>query len=268
MELTTKTKKSIVLAIIATLGVLALFLLVKTVGELWDYGQRDGDRQQNTISISGEGEVFAVPDIATVTFTATANAKTMSGAQKAMNEQVNKAIAVLSDAGIDQKDIKTENYNSYPKYEYKYTDDVVCGAYTCPPRPTSQSIVGYEASQSVAVKIRKVDDAGSIIDSLGKAGVSTIYGPDFSIDNEEALHAEARKKAIDEARKKARTLARDLGVRLGDITSFSESAGGSIYYAKDAMMTANAMAPASPEASLPKGENKITSNVTITWEIR
>ena len=268
MDITPKDKKNIIGAILISLGFLSLFLLAKTVTEIRAYDRNNTD-QQNLISVSGEGEAFAVPDIATVTFAGTGSAKTMAGAQKSLNEQIAKAMEFLKASGIAEKDIKTENYNSYPKYEYKYTDDVVCGAYTCPPRPTNQVITGYEASQTVSVKVRDTDTAGTIIDGLGKAGLSNISGPSFSIDNEDEIKAEARKNAIDDARQKARVLARDLGVRLGDITSFSESSGGQMYYAKDALLSPMAVsAPASPEANLPKGENKITSSVTITWEIR
>ncbi len=268
LELTPKEKKNIVVASLITLGLLSLFLLAKTVGEVKAYNHRDVGAQQNLITISGEGEVFAVPDIATVTFTATGNAKTMADAQKALNEQTTKAMSFLKDSKIADKDIKTQNYNSYPKYEQK-SDPALgmpCSQYYCLPVNTKSVIVGYEASQTVSVKIRNTDDAGKIIDGLGKVGLSNISGPDFSIDDEDGLKAEARKNAIDDTKTKARALARDLGVRLGDITSFNESSGGPMYYANDMMLSAKTAS--APEASLPKGENKITSNVTITWEIK
>lgn len=268
METFSKEKKNVVSAILVTLGLLSLFLLVQTIGVVKSYDKNNSNTQINQISINGTGEAFAVPDVATVSFTGTGSAKTMSGAQKALNEQIAKAMDFLKDSNIAEKDIKTQNYNSYPKYDYKYESDTICGALTCPPRPTKQVISGYESSQTISVKVRNTDDVGKIIDGLGKAGLSNINGPDFSIDNEDSIKAEARKNAINDAKKKAKALARDLGVRLGDIISFNESNGGPIYYAKDAMMSTSVGGVASPEANLPKGENKITSNVMIVWEIR
>jgi len=269
MEISPKDKKNIVIVLLITLGLLSLFLLTKSIGEINAYDKKEAGQQQNLISITGEGEVFAVPDIATVSFGAVAEAKTMSGAQKALNEQIDKAMRFLKDSGIADKDIKTQNYNSYPKYEQKYSGaPVACSQYYCPTGNSKSVIIGYEATQSVSVKIRNTDDTGKIIDGLGKTGLSNISGPDFSIDDEDALKMEARKKAIDDAKKKARALARDLGVRLGDITSFNENTDGQMYYASNMLMDAKSSAPVSPEANLPKGENKITSSVTISWEIK
>ena len=102
---------------------------------------------------------------------------------------------------------------------------------------------------------------------LGTLGVSELNGPNFAIDNENDLKAEARKKAIEDAKKKAEVLAKDLGVHLGDITGFSES--GNYYpmpmYSKG-MALDSAQAPISAE--LPKGQNTISSDVTVTYEIK
>ena len=80
---------------------------------------------------------------------------------------------------------------------------------------------------------------------LGTTGVSDLSGPNFAIDKEDALKAEARKKAIDDAKKKAEVLAKDLGVSLGKITSFNESGNYPIMYEKNSMMASGA-APLQP----------------------
>jgi uncharacterized protein YggE len=103
---------------------------------------------------------------------------------------------------------------------------------------------------------------------LGTLGVSDLNGPNFSIDNEDALKAQARKEAIDDAQTKAKALAKDLGVSLGRIANFSESGNypTPMYYAKDARVSSAGLEAA--PAQIPKGENTITSDVTITYEIR
>ena len=103
---------------------------------------------------------------------------------------------------------------------------------------------------------------------LGATGVSNLSGPNFTIDDEDGLKAQARKKAIDDAREKAEALAEDLGVRLGRIASFSEGGGygAPMYYGKD-MMAEQSAAGNAVRAELPKGENTISSDVTITYEI-
>ena len=128
--------------------------------------------------------------------------------------------------------------------------------------------VGFTASESITVKVRKVDDVGDIMQGLGITGVSDLSGPNFSIDNEDSLKAEARKKAIDDAKAKAEVLAKDLGVSLVKIVNFSDSSGNypMMYYAKDSM--ASSVAPEASPAVIPRGENTISADVTITYEIR
>ena len=104
--------------------------------------------------------------------------------------------------------------------------------------------------------------------ALGTSGVSNLSGPNFTIDNQDSLQMQARKKAIDDAKTKAQSLARDLGVSLGKISSFSDSNGGypMMYAAKDSMSAG--VAPTTAPAVIPKGQNTISSDVTITYEIK
>jgi uncharacterized protein len=224
------------------------------------------DNNSNIITITGHGEVQAVPDIANVYFSIRKDAKTVKEAQASVAEIEKKALDLIRTNNILDKDIKTENASFNPKYEYKY-GSVVCNQYGCPPNPGKNVLVGYEAYESINVKVRNVDDAGKIMEGLGALGVTELSGPNFTIDNEEGLQAQARKLAIDDARLKAKVLAKDLGIRLGKITSFNE--GGN--YPRpmyDKMMTGASFAESSVPAELPMGENTISSDVTITYEIR
>jgi len=263
--LNNKRIKMIQIAVFAMLVLLSVFLLTKIVNSR----EKDkGTTTPNIISVSGVGEVFAVPDIATFSFTVEKSGKTMVEAQALVSTNVDSALSFLKGKGILDKDIKTDNYNAYPKYEYTYIKDVACGALTCPPRPGKQVISGYTVVESLTVKVRNTDLVSVITEGLTAAKVTNLNGPDWSIDDENLLKDQAREKAIIEAKTKAQLLAKQLGVRLGDITSFSENNGGyPMMYAKSTMM-GGAEDSAVPAPQLPKGENKITSNITITYEIK
>ncbi len=263
MEIFNEYKKFIGPVVVFFLVVVSLLFTVRLLSEFRNYGV--GSRDANTITLSGHGEVQAVPDIATVYFTISKDAKTVKEAQDMVAEVEKKALASLKENKVAEKDIKTQNASFYPKYEWKSSSSPVCMMQYCPPGG-SQVIVGYTASESLTVKVRNTDDAGKIMQGLGALGVSDLSGPNFSIDDEDALKADARKEAIVDAREKAEALAKDLGVKLGKVVSFSEN-GGYAYpmmYSKDMMNSSAASAP----ASLPKGENTISSDVTITYEIR
>ena len=181
-----------------------------------------------------------------------------------------KSLDFLKSNNVADKDIKTTNASFYPKYEYRYTaqPQIACPQGNCPTPIGNNVIVGYTSSESITVKIRNTDDAGKIIEGLGTLGVSNLDGPNFAIDKEDALKDNARKLAIDDAKAKAKVLEKDLGIRLGKITSFSENGNyPTPMYAKGAMVE-SISAPSAAPAVIPTGENTISSDVTITYEIK
>lgn len=219
--------------------------------------------QQGTISVSGDAEVSVQPDIATVTITVRESAATVPEAQEKVEAKVKAGITALANLGVDEKDRKTLYYNVNPKYEYTSG-----GGYA-----TNPKIVGYEASQTVEIKIRKIDAAGDVIGALGGANITEIQGPTFTVEDPEKARAEAKEEAIKEAREKAKATARALGMDLGEVLQFYEDNGSNspMYYARDAAMPQSAAygkgGALGPEVTLPTGENTIKVTVTITYAL-
>ncbi|MES2134677.1 MAG: SIMPL domain-containing protein [Patescibacteria group bacterium] len=246
----------------AFLIVATIFVGAKAVNAIINFDTLS-EPPSNVITVMGEGKVSAVPDIATISFTISEDADTSSHAQDGVAKKVNVALALLKDLKVADKDIQTSSYNISPRY----SQPAPC--YTGVPCPYNQEskIIGFTASETVEVTVRKIDDTGKVLSVLGDAGVTNLYGPNFSVDDPDALKAEARKEAIDKARAQAKGLAGDLGVRLVRVVNYSENGGSPIYYAKDMAVSASATAPR-PEISVPTGENEIVVNVSVTYEIR
>lgn len=264
MEISSKEKSYLVKAGFGLLIILSLYFATKIVTEVKSYKFIGGGATaSNTMTFDGKGEISAAPDLATISFTIRENAMAMKDAQDKVTVKENAALSFLDKNGVAKKDIKTESYNSYPKYDY----GTPCYEYGMPCRQDSPKIIGYEVSEYISVKIHDLTKAGEIVKGIGAVGISEMNGPDFSIEKEDQLKEQARKMAIDEAREKARVLSRDLGVRLVRIVNFSENGNYPIMYA-EAMMKGGVASAPSPAPTLPTGENKITSNVTITYEIR
>jgi uncharacterized protein len=222
----------------------------------------------NTISVSGMGEVFAVPDRATFTVTVREDAADVADAQEKATTKSNAIIAYLKGAGVEEKDIKTISYNVNPKYEYTQE---ACTNFSCP--PSNQVLVGFEVWQMLEVKVQDPKKAGELLSGVGGQGASEVSSLSFTIEDEDDLRAEARQMAIDEAREKADALASQLGVNVVRVVGFYEDSGGyppMPYYAKGGMdmAMANEASVRSVAPELPAGENKIISNVNITYEIR
>jgi len=250
----------------AALGVLAVFLFIAAVGEF--KGLRyvgTGVPATNTITVSGEGEVFAVPDTATFSVTVQEEAKEVEDAQETATEKTNAIIAYLKGEGIDEKDIKTTDYSVYPQYDYIQE---ACREGFCP--PGRQELRGFQVSQTLTIKVRDTKQAGELLSGVGSRGAAQVSGLSFTIDDEDALNAEARAMAIEDARTKAEELASDLNVQLVRIVGFYENEGGyPVPYAYgmggDAAVRAEAVKSV---PDIPVGENKILSNVSVTYEIR
>jgi uncharacterized protein YggE len=220
------------------------------------------DPAYNSITVTGQGEATAVPDVATFTFSVSADADTVAAAQSAVTDKMDKVLQALKDLGIDDKDVKTTDYSVYPKYVY---NTIYCITVPCLPQ---QKQDGYTANHSVMVKVRKTDDAGKALAAAGDAGATNLSGLSFQVDDADQVTAEARAEAIDDAKAKAKALAKELGVRLVRIVSYSDStSGGPVpYYALDSRaggLEAQAKAP-----TLPMGENKSSVTVNVTYEIR
>lgn len=249
-------------AVFTLLVIVSLFTIAKLFNEIKSnsYVGR-GNQPANVISVNGTGEVLAVSDIASLTVNLNKDGKTAKEAQTLLNESITKTLSYLKEQKIEDKDIKSEYGGLSPKYSY---ETMPCFAYPCPTR--DPKIIGYTATQSITIKIRVVDNASVVRTGLAEIGITDINGPTFSIDDEEGFKDQARSKAIIEAKEKAEVLAKELGVKLGKVVSFSESNGNSYPMYAKTMMDSVSGAEVAP--TLPKGENKITSNVTITYEIR
>jgi hypothetical protein len=263
-----------------SLILLSAFLLVKVLGDLKRLPNVGKEvYPQSTISVSGSGEAYAIPDIAVFSFSVTETGNTVKQAQEKADVKINDALTAVREAGIEDKDIKTTGYYVYPKYEWSKTicpasetisaDGVTRSSVSyCP--SGKQILTGYEINQSISIKVRDTEKAGDLVTKVGTVGVSNISGLEFSVDNRDQYVAEARAEAITKAKAKAKELAKQLGVHLGSIISYNENGNYPIYSKAEGMggvdMLVSSISPRSAE--LPTGETKITSDITITYEIK
>jgi len=257
--------------------VLAFYILILAVNGVKENRYIGGGVPAgNVISVSGTGEVFATPDIAEISFDVVVEKDTIAAAQEEAATKINAVLAFLEDSDIAERDIKTTNYSANPRYEWRNEATVGPGygggtagvSYPYYDGGDTRVLVGYEVRQSVTVKIRDTEKVGSIVAGIGELGVTDMYGPNFTIDDEDELLREARKEAIRDAETKAKELAKDLDVKLVRVVSFSESGGPYPYYRGLEMAAMDSAGGGKTTPEIPAGENKLTSYVTITYEIR
>jgi len=241
---------------------LAAVLVVKEIKSIGYVGVNPDTT--NTITVDGTGDATAIPDVATFSFSVNETAKTVADAQTAATAKINAALKSVRDAGISDKDISTDSYSINPHYEYS---GGICSTGYCP--PSKQTLTGYDVSESISVKIRDLSKAGDIFTNIGSIGVQNVNGLSFAIDDPSSIQAAARGKAIADAQSKANELAKQLGVSLIRVVSFSEGntqAPRPIMYAMDSKTVSAGAAAPSPE--IPTGQQKVTDDVTITYQIK
>ena len=259
----TKLQKAILYWSVAAMVVIfGIFLLVSISQKL------NTATTTNTVSFSGEGKVLAKSDIATVEFSIITEAVTSKAAQDDNSKKSQKVTDFLKKQNIEDKDVKTTSYNIYPKYSYPspiiYNQSEP--SILPPERDGQPKIVGYQVTQSFQVKVRDFDKLSGIVDGLVSVGVNNVNNLGFSVEDTEKLKSEARAKAIADAKKKADELKNQIGIRLGKIINFSEGFSGypGPYYMKAEGVGGGGVSG----PSLPTGENEITVNVTLTYQIK
>ncbi len=212
-----------------------------------------------TVEVSGEGEVFAKPDLAIITFSVLTEESSADLALEGNSQKTNDVIEALKNYGIEDKDIKTTAFDIRPRYEYHRAET---------DRPEgSRVLVGYEARQSVETRLREMEKIGEVIESGVSAGANQVNNLVFTIEDEKELKEEARAIAISNAKKEAETLTRQLGVRLGRVLNFNEDLGGIGFMTRSLEMEEVAFDSATTP-QIETGENKIEAKVNIVYEIR
>lgn len=134
-----------------------------------------------------------------------------------VNKKVDEIVTSLIKFGIDKSDIKTENLSVYQQEEQYWEEGKQ------KTRPGQ-----WRVGNSVSIVLRDVDKASSLADILTKSGATNVYGPNFSLEDTKEAEASLLKDAIDDARKKAESIASSFGKKLGEVISVSET--GSPYY--------------------------------------
>lgn len=210
-----------------------------------------------TITVSAEGKAHIAPDIATLVFSVVSQGTTAEAVQTANTDKINLAIDYLKKQGVEAKDIQTSAYQLYPRYKYNQ-------------ETSEQTIIGYELTQTVTVKIRALDKASVIVGGLATAGVNQISSFNYEVENPESPRDEARAEAFELAFAKARTMADQVGVRIARVVTFYESVGGGypMPYYERAVMAQDGKGGAMNAPSLEPGQEEIVVSVSVTYEIR
>lgn len=228
---------------------LVLLLVLALTGCAPTIVSAPAEDQLGTVSASGTGTASATPDEATMSFGVTKQSKDAKAALDAASKTAEDIGAAVKKAGVDDKDIQTQNVSVFPITGQDGSD-----------------ITGYQATLSVTVKVRELGDLSEVIAAATNAGADTVSGPTFGVADDTEYRGQAIDKAVADARKSAEAMAKAAGKSVGEVVRISSleppfgpmPLGAAESSAKDVV----ASVPIEP------GQLDITANVTVVFELK
>jgi uncharacterized protein YggE len=202
-----------------------------------------GDTSTGGITVFGTGSANVTPDRASFSFGTVSQAATANAALTASSQSVVRVVAALKKAGVAQADIQTSDVSLSPRMN-----------------DNNNEIVGYTTSNTVTATIKKLGDAGDVVDAAVAAGANQVYGPNLLASDQDAVYRTALKAAVAEARTKAETLAAASSSTLGKITAIVEGGGST-------PMPMAVGAAKDSSVSIEPGTQKIEATVSVTFAI-
>ena len=211
------------------------------------------DSRNTLLSIATSAEASRTPDVAALSTGVVTQSGDASSAMRSNAVQMDKVMTALRAAGIADRDIQPSGINLNP--QYRYADNQ-------PP-----AIVGYQASNTVNIKVRALDKLGKVLDALVAQGANQINGPSFGIDKPEAALDEARVAAVKKAQAQAQTYADALGLKIRRIVSISEGGAGLPRPPMPMLRAMSADAGYAKETAVAPGESSVSVSVEMVFEL-
>jgi uncharacterized protein YggE len=202
-------------------------------------GAVDPPTTTDSVTVSGEGVVLAVPDRAEISAGVETRAQTAKAALQANATAMERVLQALRGGG--GTDVTTQSVSLSTSFDNQGAPN------------------GFVAS-NIASSTVAFDKAGSLIDAAVAAGANTVYGPSPSRSDADALYRQALGRAVADAAQRAGVLAKAAGRELGRVTSISESGSAPV----------PVFAKAAADASTPvvSGPQETTASVSVTYELR
>lgn len=204
------------------------------------------------LSVSTSAQASATPDIARISAGVVTQAADSNNALRQNATRMAAVLAAVKAAGISASDVQTGAITLNPQYRYAENEPAV--------------ITGYQASNSINLKVRDLARLGQVLDALAAQGANQIDGPSFAIDKPEPLYQQARIDALASARAQADTYASQLGLRVRRVVSLSEAGHGGGMPVPVMAMRASSKAEMM-DTPVAAGESQVSVNLDVVFEL-
>ena len=232
----------------------ALIVSAWVIGQNLNHTTQVTTSNQNSISVNGDGQVFAKPDTFILQVAAEEKTKTTEEGFAAVAKKIGAIQNLMKTNGITEKDIQSINIAINPNYNYDNG---------------KTTVDGFVATHGLRIKIRKLESIDTILAGISTIAWVQIQNTSYDIDDKTAFYREARNLAIAKARQKAEDMAKATGISIWKVTSISESQNYNPPVYANQLMKESMMADGSNSGgNVSLGQMEITTNVSINYEIR
>lgn len=236
------------------LSVLSAGIIVLFLGNIFYNFASLPENTPQQLVVSGSGKIYSKPDIASINIGVKTDGKKSNDVVNENNQKMNSIISAVKGLGVDEKDIQTTSYSLYPQYNYTEKEGRV--------------FQGYTLNQQITVKIRDFTKISDVLDKATSNGANNIGDVSFSIENPENVKAQARQKAIDDAKQKAKDIASASGlyIKLVNISEGSSGYYAPTTYAKEISSYGAGLSSIAPD--IQTGQEEVSVNVSLTYRIK
>ena len=242
------------------LAALGIALLIGAVVLGGGVSGAQADNPPNGITVSGAGTASLTPDEAHISGSVETQAATASDALSQNSQTLQAVITAVTALGVANADIQTTNLSVYPVFSQPQAASN--GGPTPPP-----TVVGFNASEGIQVKLTDLTKVGDLIQAMVNAGINNFNGVDYGLQDPEQLRTMALQSAIADAQTQAQTAAASTGVKLGGILNLTVNGSSAPPVPRAAVALASSSASAAAPPPILPGPLTATTNVTITFAI-
>lgn len=240
-------------ALLVILSVFFIALTVNAVQKIPTIGEPTPNPRQISIEATGESKIE--PNLAIMNFSLRTEGDTQEEAQSENAANANALLELITEAGIPETDVQTQNYNLSENRVYN-------------PDISDFEDRGFVANQSIRVEIRDQSLVEAIIALGSSEGVTNVQGPNFQIDDPDVYKDMARADAIAKATARAEAIAKSLGVELGDVQHYNEWNYNQPMPYYDSRMESSAVGYGGAMPEIAPGQETVSLTVSIGFELK
>ena len=209
---------------------------------------------EKTLNVTGSGTVYMDADIAYALLGVSYTGTDLSVIQQQANETIEAVCAAMEAAGLDSKNISTDNISIYPTYDYSENEG---------------KLTGYRIDERLSIHTEDIDVLGTYIDAAFAAGANTFDSITFSVKDDSQAKQDALKQAVQDAREKAEVIAEAAGEEIDSVITIAEEEQYS-YYNTDsrAYIMKSESADMAAGTTVRAAQINVSANVQISYRLK